>query len=57
VEGRPSYALITDAKTSDIRPAREMTFAPGTILVFDRGYNDFPWFVPLTLQGVWFVTR
>jgi len=53
----PSYALITDAKTSDIRPAREMSFSPGTILVFDRGYNDFLWFVTLTLQGVWFVTR
>jgi hypothetical protein len=53
----PSFALITDAKTSDIRPAREMTFSPGTILVFDRGYNDFLWFVTLTLQGVWFVTR
>ncbi|HUP60737.1 MAG TPA: IS4 family transposase [Thermoanaerobaculia bacterium] len=53
----PSYALITDAKTSDIRPAREMTFSPGTIVVFDRGYNDFLWFVTLALQGVWFVTR
>lgn len=53
----PSYALITDAKTADIRPAREMTFTPGTILVFDRGYNDFLWFVTLTLQSVWFVTR
>ena len=53
----PSYALITEAKASDIRPAREMTFSPGTIVVFDRGYNDFLWFVTLTLQGVWFVTR
>ena len=53
----PSYALITDAKTSDIRAARDMTFSSGTILVFDRGYNDFLWFVTLTLQGVWFVTR
>lgn len=53
----PSYALITDAKTADIGPAREMTFSPGTIVVFDRGYNDFLWFVTLTLQGVWFVTR
>jgi hypothetical protein len=53
----PSYALITDAKTSDIRPARQMTFSPGTIVVFDRGYNDFLWFVTLSLQGVWFVTR
>ena len=53
----PSYALITDAKTSDIRGAREMTFSPGAIVVFDRGYNDFLWFVTLALQGVWFVTR
>lgn len=53
----PSYALITDAKTPDIRPAREMTFPPGAIVVFDRGYNDFLWFVTLALQGVWFVTR
>lgn len=53
----PSYALITDAKTADIRAARQMDFAPGTILVFDRGYNDFLWFVTLALQGVWFVTR
>ncbi len=53
----PSYALITDAKTSDIRAAREMTFSSGAIVVFDRGYNDFLWFVTLALQGVWFVTR
>lgn len=53
----PSYALITDAKTSDIRAARQMSFPPGAIVVFDRGYNDFVWFVTLTLQGVWFVTR
>lgn len=53
----PSYALITDAKTPDIRAAREMTFSPGAIVVFDRGYNDFLWFVTLALQGVWFVTR
>ncbi len=53
----PSYALITDAKTSDIRVARQMTFSPGAIVVFDRGYNDYLWFVTLALQGVWFVTR
>jgi len=53
----PSYALITEAKTSDIRAARTMEFPAGAIVVFDRGYNDFVWFVTLTLQGVWFVTR
>jgi FOG: Transposase and inactivated derivatives len=53
----PSYALITDAKTSDIRAARTIELPAGAIVVFDRGYNDFVWFVTLTLQGVWFVTR
>ncbi len=53
----PSYALITEAKTSDIRAARGIDFPPGAIVVFDRGYNDYLWFVTLALQGVWFVTR
>ncbi|HLE55578.1 MAG TPA: IS4 family transposase [Rhodothermia bacterium] len=53
----PSYALITDAKASDIRAARGIDFPRGAIVVFDRGYNDFLWFVTLALQGVWFVTR
>jgi len=37
--------------------ARQQTFPPGTILVFDRGYLDFTWFAQLTLSGVFFVTR
>lgn len=53
----PSWALITDAKTSDIRAARELVLPSGTIVVFDRGYNDYVWFVSMALQGVWFVTR
>jgi hypothetical protein len=53
----PSYAVITEGKQSDIRVARTMTFAPGTVLVVDRGYNDYHWFAELTDQGVFFVTR
>lgn len=53
----PSYAVITDGKTSDIRVARTMKFAPGTVLAIDRGYNDYNWFADLTDQGVYFVTR
>jgi hypothetical protein len=53
----PSWALVTDAKTSDIRAARELVLPSGSIVVFDRGYNDFVWFVSMTLQGIWFVTR
>jgi IS4 transposase len=34
-----------------------MTFAPGTMLVFDRGYADYNWWLSLTGQKVHFVTR
>ena len=53
----PSYAVITDGKKSDITIARTMKFAPGTVLVMDRGYNDYDWFAELSEQGVFFVTR
>ena len=53
----PRYAVITDGKKSDITVARTMKFAPGTVLVMDRGYNDYDWFAELTDQGVFFVTR
>lgn len=54
----PQFAVITDGKTSDIETARTLTFPPGTMLVVDRGYNDYEWFNDLgEQQGVWFVTR
>jgi hypothetical protein len=53
----PSYAVITEGKKHEVRVARQMRFAPGTILVFDRGYADYEWFVGLIQQGVYFVTR
>jgi hypothetical protein len=36
----PSFAVLTEGKTSDITVARQMSFAPGTMLAFDRGYAD-----------------
>src|SRR3989454_558653 len=53
----PSFAVLTDGKTHEIRVARELRFAPGTIVVYDRGYTDYNWFESLTHQRVWFVTR
>jgi hypothetical protein len=53
----PVFACITDGKTSDIAVARSWEFAPGTVLVMDRGYVDFAWWKRLTEQGVFFVTR
>jgi hypothetical protein len=53
----PRYAVITDGKTSDIEVARRLDLPPGSIVVFDRGYNDYMWFTELTLFDVGFVTR
>jgi hypothetical protein len=53
----PSFAVITEGKKHEVRVARQMQFAPGAILVFDRGYTDYEWFKSLTEQGVYFVTR
>jgi hypothetical protein len=53
----PRYAVITDGKTSDIEVARRLDLPPGSIVVFDRGYNDYLWFTELTLFEVGFVTR
>jgi IS4 transposase len=53
----PSFAVITEGKKHEVRVAREMRFAAGAILIFDRGYTDYEWFTSLTEQGVYFVTR
>jgi hypothetical protein len=53
----PSFAVITDGKTSDIKVARRMRFDPGSVLIMDRGYIDYEWFVQLTQQAVYFITR
>jgi len=53
----PSFCVVTDGKTPDLAPARKMSFDRGTIVVFDRGYNDYDWFGELSERGVFFVTR
>ncbi len=53
----PSFALITDGKTSDVKIAHLLRFDPGTIVVYDRGYNDFELFGKWCAQGVFFATR
>ena len=53
----PSFAVVTEGKTSEIKVARTLRFAPGTILAIDRGYIDYEWFRGLTQEEVYFVTR
>ena len=53
----PSFAVITDGKVSDIEVARQIKFDANTIVVDDRGYNDYELFGKWTFESVYFVTR
>jgi Domain of unknown function (DUF4372)/Transposase DDE domain len=53
----PTVLTITEGRRRETPVARQQQFAPGTILVLDRGYLDLYWFADLTAAGVFFVTR
>lgn len=53
----PSFAVITEGNVSDVKVAHQLSFDPGTVVVDDRGYNDYTLFGKWTARGVYFVTR
>ena len=53
----PSYAVLTEGKTGDRTEASKMRFDAGTLLVFDKGYQDYDWWLRLTRGNVHFVSR
>lgn len=53
----PTVMVLTDGNHHEAPVIRRQTFGPDTLLVFDRGYQDFAWWAHLTTTGVWFVTR
>jgi hypothetical protein len=53
----PCFGIITEGKVHDVKAAHQIHFAPGTVVVDDRGYNDYRLFAKWTEAGVFFVTR
>jgi len=53
----PTYAVLSHGKQADITVAKSMPFPAGAMLVFDRGYTDYDWWLGLTQNKVQFVTR
>ena len=53
----PCFGVVTDGKVHDVKVAQGIAFTPGTIVVDDRGYNDYRLFAKWTAQGAFFVTR
>src|ERR1700675_148258 len=53
----PRYVLITEARRSDVKMADAFPLNPGSIVVMDRGYNDYALFGQWPDQKIYFVTR
>jgi len=53
----PEFVTITEGKASDVEMGRTLAFPSGSIVVVDRGYNDYDWYNQLTEKGIFFVTR
>ena len=53
----PSFGVISEGKTHDVKVAHTLSFEPGTVVVDDRGYNDYRLFAKWTEEEVYFVTR
>jgi Transposase DDE domain/Domain of unknown function (DUF4372) len=55
--GTPQDLKVTSGQVHELEVARSLNFAPGDLLLLDRGYVDFVWLYSLHQRGVGFVTR
>jgi hypothetical protein len=53
----PSFVYISEAKRHDRTIAKLLDLTQGSIVAFDRAYNDYALFGHWTAPGVFFVTR
>jgi hypothetical protein len=53
----PRYVLVTEASRSDVQMAGAFPLHPGSLVVMDRGYNDYALFGKWTTEEIYFVTR
>lgn len=53
----PCFGVVSEGKVHDVKVAHELHFEPDTVVVDDRGYNDYRLFAKWSEQGVYFVTR
>jgi len=53
----PSFARVTEGRISENEQARMFNAPKGSVLVFDKGYNNYRWHKALTDKGIYWVTR
>lgn len=53
----PCFCVMTEGKVHDVKVAQRLSLEPGTVVVDDRGYNDYRLFAKWIEEDVYFVTR
>jgi hypothetical protein len=53
----PEFVSITNGKCGDVTAGRKINFPKGSVVVMDKGYNDYQWYKQLNDKGIIFVTR
>ena len=53
----PCFAQVTEGRVSENEQAQLFNAPKGSVLVFDRGYNNYRWYKSLTDKGIYWVTR
>lgn len=53
----PCFAQVTEGRVSENEQARAFDVPKGSVVVFDKGYNNYRWHKALTDKGIYWVTR
>jgi transposase len=53
----PCFARVTEGRISENEQAKLFSAPKGSVLVFDKGYNNYRWHKALTDKGLYWVTR
>jgi len=53
----PCFVNVANAREHDIKGIKKVPYEAGDVLVFDRGYADYEYFLTLCKEKAWFVTR
>ena len=53
----PCFAQVAEGRFSENEQARTFDAPKGSVVVFDKGYNNYRWHKTLTDKGIYWVTR
>ena len=53
----PEFVAITEGNQHEVNIGKLLSFPKGSMVTFDKGYNDYSWYNQLTEKGISFVTR